>query len=48
MNEPETIDQFLEHIEDFAREGRKINATDLSHDAKLSRLMGMMETYGLA
>lgn len=48
MKKPETIEEFLDTMDLFLVEGRKVNASDLSHDGKVARLLELQGEYGLA
>ena len=43
-----TISEFLDGMEAFLPEGRKVNSMDLSHDAKVARLLELQVQFGLA
>ena len=48
MKKPETIKEFLDGMDSFLIEGRKVDTSDLSHDAKVERLLELQGEYGLA
>lgn len=47
MKKPETIGEFFDTMELFLVEGRKVNASDLSHDGKVARLLELEAEYHL-
>ncbi len=46
MKLPETIEGFLNHLENFVAEGRQVNLSDLTHDVKVTRLTALQVEYG--
>lgn len=44
---PTTISELCTAMELFVADARKVDLSDLSHEAKLSRLTELSESYGL-
>lgn len=43
---PTTISGYLDHVDDFLVEGRKINLSDLTQGEKVERLTKLQVEYG--
>jgi hypothetical protein len=48
MNQPETISEMLTAMDTFCKKGWVINASDVSHESKLTQLTQLSTELGLS